>query len=320
MPYKEQMRRAFGFLGEASQGLLKGGINSATTAAMDLVKLSAQAATIRGLAMSGDTSPSTWFDRAQDATSGYWNGRLVQYDGRLQEVTGLAGEVVGPGMVAKPLSLGAKATVGAFGTSAKFGRELGPVAGEMLGGVLQKQGLMPAILPKESRFIGGDIVAKNPDDFILFYHGTSPEKATAIRLEGIDIGKSKLWNDFGEGFYMTTSREEALHSAAMANTSQDVVVFAVPKSELARLDSKVFKNADAEWVDFVSMNKNLNSARYVPPDEWRYTFDMVTGPMFGSVRKDGSLRTLPGRGDQTSIHTQKAADLFNFYMLKGDLP
>jgi hypothetical protein len=162
--------------------------------------------------------------------------------------------------------------------------------------------------------IGVGRVATSTDDFVTFYHGTSPQNAANIRLTGIDLSKSKAINDFGPGFYMTTSREEAIRSATMMSKSaQDVVEFSVPRSELANLNGKVFKGADAEWADFVTMNRKLDTAPYLPPDEWGYTFDMVTGPMFGGVKK-GGIRTLSGRGDQTSIHTQGSVDLFNRYM------
>jgi hypothetical protein len=105
-------------------------------------------------------------------------------------------------------------------------------------------------------------------------------------------------------------------SGSMRHDTQDVIEFTVPKSELSKLDSKTFSSADADWSDFVTMNKKLNTAPYLPPDEWMYTFDMVTGPMFGAVRPNGTLKTLPGRGMQTSIHTQEAADLFNRYITK----
>lgn len=71
---------------------------------------------------------------------------------------------------------------------------------------------------------------------------------------------------------MTTSGEEAMRSVAMVHTSQDIVVFAVPKFELARPCRKVFEHAGAAWLDFVSMDRNLMPARYMPRDGWHYSF------------------------------------------------
>ncbi|WP_319792903.1 two-partner secretion domain-containing protein [Chromobacterium rhizoryzae] len=154
------------------------------------------------------------------------------------------------------------------------------------------------------------------NDFVMFYHGTSPKNAANIRSIGVDLSESKLTNDFGPGFYMTTSRDEAISSATMmSKNSQDVVEFSVPKSELEKLNSKVFGGANGEWADFVAMNRQLTTVPYLPPDEWKYTFDLVTGPMFGGVGRNG-IRTLPARGNQTSIHTKEAVDLFNKYMLR----
>jgi hypothetical protein len=178
----------------------------------------------------------------------------------------------------------------------------------------------PSALPAGAGRATRNIAASSggiADDFVTFYHGTSPQNAPNIRLVGIDLSRSKPINDFGPGFYMTTSREEAILSATMMSKStQEVVEFSVPRAELSRLNAKVFSGPDAEWADFVTMNRKLDTATYLPPDEWAgNVFDMVTGPMFGGVKRGGDLRTLPGRGNQISIHTNEAVDLFNRYMV-----
>jgi len=45
-------------------------------------------------------------------------------------------------------------------------------------------------------------------------HGTSAEYAQTIRTNGIDLSKGSPFSDFGQGFYMTTSKDEALLSAS----------------------------------------------------------------------------------------------------------
>ena len=106
---------------------------------------------------------------------------------------------------------------------------------------------------------GSLVVPNKSDDFVTFYHGTSPNNASQIRLNGIDLSKSKLDNDFGSGFYMTTSISDAVESATMMSKSvQDVAEFRVPKSKLDNLSALRFDSPNQEWADFVSINKQLD--------------------------------------------------------------
>lgn len=158
----------------------------------------------------------------------------------------------------------------------------------------------------------------SPEEFETFYHGGSPESISSIRASGIDLSRSKPYNDFGDGFYMTTSKPQAIESAKMVNSEQAVVEFRVPKAELEQLNSKKFDSPNAEWADFVSINKELD-VPYLPPKEWSPpTYDLIEGPLFRRLGRDGEVRHWPDRANQTSIHTEKAVDLFNRYMVKED--
>jgi hypothetical protein len=159
-------------------------------------------------------------------------------------------------------------------------------------------------------------------DFTTFYHGTSPEAAQAIRANGIDLSVGNQTADFGQGFYMTTSPEQAMWSGSRAvpkGQLPDLVEFQVPNDQLNQLSSLNFESADADWENFVNFNKNVGPSDFVPPDQ---PYDMVSGPLF---RKTSSGVTLPWEGNvpgtsapfapQTSIHTQNAVDLFNSFIV-----
>ncbi|MBC3919146.1 hypothetical protein H8L32_16765 [Undibacterium sp. CY18W] len=64
------------------------------------------------------------------------------------------------------------------------------------------------------------------------------------------------------------------------------------------------------------MNKKLD-VPYLLPAEWASPkFDLVEGPLFKRLGKNGEVRNWEGRANQTSIHTDKAVNLFNNYMVK----
>jgi hypothetical protein len=166
----------------------------------------------------------------------------------------------------------------------------------------------------------GRLVSNKADEsFTTFYHGTTADVASDIRVKGINLSRGSEYSDFGQGFYLTTSREEALLSAGRGldpDTPLDVVAFRVPDSELSNLSSLRFKSVDESWQDFVKFHKT-----YAPRDllHGGQAYDLVEGPLFR--RYSGVDKTpIPwlDRTNQTSIHTQNSVDLFNLYMLRSE--
>ncbi|WP_373384945.1 DUF3990 domain-containing protein [Sphingomonas sp. IBVSS2] len=130
------------------------------------------------------------------------------------------------------------------------------------------------------------------------------------------MSAGRTGTDFGQGFYMTTSRNEALLSGGQAagGRSLEVVEFRVPNAELGKLDSIHFGSAGPEWGDFVAFNRKLD-VPYLPPSEWMPNPDMVTGPLFRRMGSSGPV-AWPNRVPQTSIHSPNAVTIFDRYMVR----
>ena len=110
------------------------------------------------------------------------------------------------------------------------------------------------------------------------YHGS------AVRFKHIDVAKGRGFKDFGKGFYMSVDRAQAigmmhkkydeLQSRRLFDSTDS------PKKTLYRisldaqvlegLKVKTFERADAEWLDFVLLCRQVDG---VPHD-----FDVVIGP------------------------------------------
>jgi hypothetical protein len=153
-------------------------------------------------------------------------------------------------------------------------------------------------------------------DFTTFYHGTTAEYAQSIRTNGIDLSKGSTFSDFGQGFYMTTSKDEALLSASRRYglNNLDAVEFQVPNSQLNELSSLNFPTADADWAKFVGTQRlEQPSLELLHGGE---PYDMVTGPLFRKFTSSGEVLPWENRLPQTSIHTEKAVDLFKNFMVK----
>jgi len=142
------------------------------------------------------------------------------------------------------------------------------------------------------------------------YHGTN------CLFEKIDLSKSRNNRDFGRGFYTTTIKGQAISWAEViferyGGTGKLVYEFDFEKND--DLNIKVFENANKEWLEFISLNRNAGGIRH--------DFDIVVGP----VANDKTNRTIAlyiagiytaeialdllkynELNDQVSFHTNKA--------------
>jgi len=114
---------------------------------------------------------------------------------------------------------------------------------------------------------------------LTLYHGTTHD------FNKIDVHCGKPFKDFGQGFYATQSRESAIN---MALRNRDIELrrlkrrgikrevtpwlytYMLDESKMEHFKVKQFKNADKEWVQFVTDNRTHNPHRH--------TYDIVIGP------------------------------------------
>lgn len=147
------------------------------------------------------------------------------------------------------------------------------------------------------------------------YHGSN-----------IEVKKPKLLPharalDFGSGFYLTSSMEQAsrwsqLKAKRQRNGKPIVSVFEINETELNDLSILTFDNASAEWLRFISSHRRLENVE----NNW----DIVVGPVAndntmpvlnlyfkGSYDEEEALkRLLPQKlKDQYAFKTEKALKL-----------
>ncbi len=109
---------------------------------------------------------------------------------------------------------------------------------------------------------------------ITLYHGSN------VRIDSIDLSKSKKGKDFGRGFYLNVDKGQA-ESMALRTTermqqgSPIVSAFAFDEQALnfPELQVKVFSDYSIEWAEFVLMNRRNNTESQAHP------YDVVIGPI-----------------------------------------
>ncbi len=101
------------------------------------------------------------------------------------------------------------------------------------------------------------------------YHGSN------VRVEKIDLSKSRPAKDFGRAFYLSSEKEQAVEMAQfkVETFGGDVVVncFEFDESSLDTLKFLCFESYTEDWAKFVLANRN--SA------DMLHDFDVVYGPI-----------------------------------------
>lgn len=106
------------------------------------------------------------------------------------------------------------------------------------------------------------------------YHGSN------VAIEKIDLSRSKRGKDFGQGFYLNTSPDQAMAMAIRTVRFQgngqptlSCFEFDEAKANEFGLNIKVFPDYSEEWAEFVVMNRKNNSEYPAHP------YDIVIGPI-----------------------------------------
>ncbi len=108
---------------------------------------------------------------------------------------------------------------------------------------------------------------------MILYHGSNQP------IVKIDLSKGKKFKDFGQGFYTTHIKEQALYwSRRIAERFGGMPIvtefeFDLDAAIAAGLKVKVFENPDKEWALFVMANRQQDG------EEFHHDYDIVVGPV-----------------------------------------
>ena len=107
---------------------------------------------------------------------------------------------------------------------------------------------------------------------MILYHGSN------IKIDVIDLTKSKRYKDFGQAFYLSTEEEQA-RKMAIAKVVQfggeeSVTSFDFNESCLSsdEFQVKCFTEYSREWAEFVFNNRDENQ-------DFLHEYDIVYGPI-----------------------------------------
>ena len=105
------------------------------------------------------------------------------------------------------------------------------------------------------------------------YHGTICE------IDQVDLRAGRGYKDFGRGFYLAYNKTQAIGVAnknykladrRQEHVARNLYAFDTLQSGFDKCETKVFQDADEEWLDFILMCRKSGSTPH--------NFDVVVGP------------------------------------------
>ena len=108
---------------------------------------------------------------------------------------------------------------------------------------------------------------------MILYHGSH------VEIYSIDLSKSMRGKDFGQGFYLSSEREQAeemaIFKARQFDGSPVISGFEFDERSLSdgTLKTKLFTEYSLEWAEFVFANRTNMS------DAQTHDYDIVYGPI-----------------------------------------
>ncbi|MFB6768868.1 RHS repeat-associated core domain-containing protein [Streptomyces sp. NPDC056337] len=147
------------------------------------------------------------------------------------------------------------------------------------------------------------------------YHGTFGSAADNIIANGINPHHAPRPMDFGfGGFYVTNDPRQALVWAKrLADAKADVPAvlhFRVPKSEMNKLNSKIFDGPSDELADLIRRHRLDRTGADM------HSYELIEGPM---LRNPGPFKKgAEGvfNGHQVALYSERAAQLFDNHLLR----
>lgn len=108
---------------------------------------------------------------------------------------------------------------------------------------------------------------------MILYHGSNMD------IDSIDLSRSSVGKDFGCGFYLTASKEQAermgLRRARLYGGEKVVSSFEFDEKAAreAGMSIKDFESYSKEWADFILANRKNDTRTQI------HDFDIVHGPV-----------------------------------------
>lgn len=161
------------------------------------------------------------------------------------------------------------------------------------------------------------VMAEN-DIIIKLYHGSN------ITVEKPQLIKGQRALDFGAGFYLTSSQEQATKWSRTVTRrngrgTPTVSIYELNKNTLVGLNVLKFETADGDWLDYVVKNRRGNGSTddydlVIGPVANDNTLPVIDDYMAGIYTKEEAVKRLLPQNltDQYTLKSARALSLLQF--------
>jgi len=162
---------------------------------------------------------------------------------------------------------------------------------------------------------------------MILYHGSN------VEVSSIKLSKCKKYKDFGQGFYMTSIKQQACEWAKKVtkryNAGKPILnIYEFNDNNSGNLKSLIFTEPDAQWANFVINNRNYNFSNHSDAlsnhdNKYDFVHGFVANDDISAILDTFLMGILPMSelpkalsykqlNDQYSFHTPKALSYLTF--------
>ena len=180
--------------------------------------------------------------------------------------------------------------------------------------------ILDLIKESEKAYSQSDIELPNgllEDHYKVFFHGTNHQGAQSISEEGILLSKGAKNRDFssGNGFYLSSSIEEALMWARRQFIHPAVVVYKIELETLANCKGRDLQGEENErdWEDIVCKCRAAETISRKFARNLSKDYNYIEGPMSSTSTKKSK------KGQGWAKHPSKIENSYQFRILSDKL-
>jgi len=155
---------------------------------------------------------------------------------------------------------------------------------------------------------------------MILYHGSNME------VSCIDLGKCGKYKDFGQGFYLTSLKEQAIEWAKKVKIRHNSGVATL---NIYNFDEKTddlnmiqFLSPDEKWATFVINNRNRNFNNHFDilsnqDNKYDFVHGLVANDDISAILETFLLGILPMEQLPNALIYKKLNDQYSFHSSKG---
>jgi hypothetical protein len=155
---------------------------------------------------------------------------------------------------------------------------------------------------------------------MILFHGSN------VEVSSIDLSKCGKYKDFGQGFYLTSLKQQAIELAkkitkrlGTGNATLNMYEF---DNDLSNLNYKIFTEPNEEWATFIINNRNRDFTNHNDKfsnhdNKYDFVHGLVANDDISAILETFLLGILPMSELSKALIYKKLNDQYSFHSVKA---